>query len=760
MAERAPSINARVVGLSFFETPTTATPLNDRVYKTNFDKDTTRHVAWGVNLSYPAHRTDTVIRFDWEVRDVAGQIVVEERGDSRTIPGSWNYSYHFASGGQTTAGSFWDPGWYSVKVSIDGGQVAKGWFQVTEPAGTTVTQFERELNDALPWLIGATGDGEKRGRAALLRVWQQDPQLAETMAGLSWVANEMSALEPAVLDQLATLAGLNTAAAQAVLSWPWVEDGIDDTEWQALRNLAALGEKDHQSLADVAQYAWMADEITQHESSSLDYLAVLADGEPTAARAAVWPWVQDGITEVERWALLALSRLAESDKTLGSTVQAMPWVADDMQEDERWGLRGLSELVDWDIDLVKRVAGYPWVADGTNETEWRVLHSLGDLLEADTNLGNVAARYTWATDEISEDERWALVYLAAISDKNIAFAQEIAAMDFMDAPFRARDHYALASIWELMDLPEDLANLTGQPWFADGLNDEDAAFVAMLADINGRAHNQFRDLMGSHFARSATVNLPLAGEVDLTAFRRTPFQRFDDILNLVEDSLRATEQFMGIPFPQKDVLLLFIDPLYEWPAVNDASIAFNIGGRHMLVTRQEVIEGDYRGAVAHEISHYYWHSNAPLWLTEGGADFLSSFTLDWNGYRPLPERKTLLGNNDVAVLCQGRGVENLQYLITLLAEQGYAVHADSPQFYCNYAVGEYFLINVYEALGEERAGRAWQELYLLAEEEQRPATENEIYQAFLRNTSPENVAEFNSVYSRWHGGPIPTGEAE
>jgi hypothetical protein len=438
----------------------------------------------------------------------------------------------------------------------------------------------------------------------------------------------------------------------------------------------------------------------------------------------------------------------------------MPWVADDMQEDERWGLRGLAELVDWDIDLANRVAGYPWVADGTTETEWRALDGLGELVKADTNLGNLAARYAWVADEISESEKWAIVSLAGIATRDTIFAQDIAKMSFMDAPFRSRDRYALASIRQLMDLPDDLANLTGQTWFSDGLNDEDAAFVAMLADINARAPNQFRDLLNSHYARSATVNLPIAGEVDLTAFRRTPFQRFDDILDLVEDSLRATEQFMGVPFPQKDVLLLFIDPLYEWPAVNDASIAFNIGGRHVLVTRQEVIEGDYRSAVAHEISHYYWHSNAPLWMREGGADFLASFTLDRNGYRPLPQRKTLLGSDSVAGLCSGRGVENLQYLITLLSEQGYAAHAESSQFYCNYAVGEYFLINVYEALGPEGASQAWRELYVLAEEKQRAATENEIYQAFLRNTPPENVAEFNSVYGRWHGGQIASDGAE
>ncbi len=760
LVERVPSINATVVGLRFFETPVSDTPVDDRVYKSSFDKDTTRYVSWEFTLAYPAHRTEATFLFETAVRDAAGR-VIDLYSSSPTVEADWTGSYHQARRGQPAAGS-WEPGWYSVTISIDDGEVATGWFEVTDAADAILAQLEQRLDGTVPWLTGATETGETRARSALLRVWQEDPQLAETMAGWSWVANGMSSKEPEVLDQLATLAGLSSVAAEAVFSWPWVEDGVGDTEWQALRNLAALGQNDLQSLPIVAQYAWLADDITGNESSSLEYLAVLARGEPnvTPAAATDWPWVRDEITEVERWALQALSRLAESDRALGHTVQALPWVADDMLEDERWGLRGLSVLVDWDFDLAALVADYPWVADGTTEKEWRLIDALGDLEESHAGLGADAARYAWVADGISDDERWAMATLAVIAVRDTAFAQEIAGMNFMDAPFRARDRYALASIWELMDLPEDLANLTGRPWFADGLNDEDAAFVAMLADINARAPNQFRDLLDSHYVRSATVHLPIAGEVDLTAFRRTPFQRFDDILDLVEDSLQATEQFMGVGFPQKDVLLLFVDPLYEWPAINDASIAFNIGGRHMLVTRQEVIEGDYRNAVAHEVSHYYWHSNAPLWLTEGGADFLASFTLDWNGHRPLSDRRTVLGSNDVNRVCKGRGVENLQRLITLLSEQGLAAHADSPQFFCNYAVGEYFLINVYEALGPEGASQAWQELYVLAQKEERPATETEIYLAFLRNTPSENVAEFNSVYSRWHGGQIPNGEAE
>ena len=42
--------------------------------------------------------------------------------------------------------------------------------------------------------------------------------------------------------------------------------------------------------------------------------------------------------------------------------------------------------------------------------------------------------------------------------------------------------------------------------------------------------------------------------------------------------------------------------------------------------------------------------------------------------------------------------------------------------------------------------------YQLAKQEERPITEEEIYQAFLGNTTPETVTAFREVYRRLHGG--------
>ena len=70
----------------------------------------------------------------------------------------------------------------------------------------------------------------------------------------------------------------------------------------------------------------------------------------------------------------------------------------------------------------------------------------------------------------------------------------------------------------------------------------------------------------------------------------------------VEDAIRAMEGLMDVPFPRREVILLFVNPMYEWPAINDFTSAIHVG-THMLVTREEVIEGDYRRTVPHEVAH-------------------------------------------------------------------------------------------------------------------------------------------------------------
>ena len=461
----------------------------------------------------------------------------------------------------------------------------------------------------------------------------------------------------------------------------------------------------------------------------------------------------DGITEDEMWALRYLADLAGQDLSLGQTISGYPWVLDNITEDERWSLRFLHDLTVHSLQLGTSTAEFVWLADNLEEHERNALQNLAALAYWNLPAALGVTDYPWLADGITDAEWDALGGLASLAETDTSLAGQLAAMTFLASSFEVRDKDALWSIFSLNESAANLALLTEQDWFQDGLDDEEAAFVSVLADLAERSPDEFRAMVDAHYTQSRSLSLPLTGDVDLIAFRLTPFPGHSNIMDQVEDAIRAFEDLMDVPFPRREVILLFVNPMYEWPAVNTFVSARHVG-THMLVTREEVIEGDYRHTVPHEVAHYYWgYENAPVWFAEGGADFLTSYALDQSGWRSLSNRRTDVWNDDVR-WCNLRGIEYIQQLIDLLALDGYAAHAATPQFLCNYALGEYLMLNLYQTMGPEASSDAWNELFLLAKGENRELTEDEIYQAFLRNTPAGQVDEFRSLYDQWHGGEL------
>ena len=62
------------------------------------------------------------------------------------------------------------------------------------------------------------------------------------------------------------------------------------------------------------------------------------------------------------------------------------------------------------------------------------------------------------------------------------------------------------------------------------------------------------------------------------------------------------------------------------------------------------------------------------------------------------------------------------------------------------------MLSLYKTLGEEATSAALRELYLLFREtgDAKAVTEEEIYQAFLRNTPPGLEEEFLALYRQFH----------
>lgn len=387
----------------------------------------------------------------------------------------------------------------------------------------------------------------------------------------------------------------------------------------------------------------------------------------------------------------------------------------------------------------------------------------------DAELAERIADLGWA-DKIDADESSAISQLHEILTQDRALANQLAGMPFFSASIEQHDIDALFWLRRLaVNYQSDLDLVTKQNWFLDGLSDIEAIFIPILVrhadlrtlEIFGK--DDFRTLATGDFvrkSRSDSIDTPLAGTVQLVSFNLPEFFA-DEFLSLVTDAVRTQEEIIGEAFPVEEIPILFTPPP-ESKSTSTTIVGFFVG-THIIVEPSLAIK-DAKRIVAHELSHYYLSGSAsrglPLWFSEGGPNFTASYLMAQTGVQSLEDRRKDLGlytNSDVAYCDRNLGIRNIQKLIDLIERDGYYEHQDSPYYICNYILGEYLFLNLYETMGRDQFAAALNDTYNVSKSTDRLITEEEIYQAFLRHTPEDKLSDFQEIYDRWHGGGIPTG---
>ena len=538
-------------------------------------------------------------------------------------------------------------------------------------------------------------------------MWDLYPDLAAGVARLTWVADGITWNEEFVLEELSYVVSEDPELVRAVVN-------------QETRSyLLGLGSGSAERAAD---YAWLANELDARELYAIIQIARIAERNPNfAERVLGYTWLADGITEAEARGLGALSRWAgDGQGVIGLLVQLV--------EDDPDAARQISRgsLVPYLLGLVsesgKQAADYPWLADGLDARELRTIIEIAGIAKQAQELAEQLLGYSWLADGVSQRESNSIISLAAIAHVNHELARQIVGMGILDDPLRDRDLHAITSLNRLIET-DDLALLTSQPWFTDGLSDEETAFLA-VANRDQHSDTMYRDFLRTHFTRSATISLPLAGDVDVWVFWYLPFPDSDDSIELIEDAVRASEALMGVPFPTTDIILLLGDP---------DSISFSgYHARNYIAMDRIVGEGNHRGVVYHETAHYYY-MGVHSWFNEGFADLVVTYTMTRVGLRSFSERENYLEEYDLPE-CIELGFRNIQ---ELLDKGGHA------------CLGEFILVSLFNLLGEEATSAALRELYLMSGEQ----GEEDFYRIFLKHTPPGLEDEFRDLYRRLHGGP-------
>ena len=597
------------------------------------------------------------------------------------------------------------------------------------------------LSRKLQWIDKPPDPAHSDAAKYIIDTWLRDAHLGDSVTAMNWVANGIIKREVKVLESLLKVATIDVGLARRIFGFAWVAESADVgyTEGQALESLEKIGARDLRLGMLVTSYAWLGDDVTLLENDALASL--------------------DGIGALD-------SMLAE---LLGSYA----WVTDGISKDEGVALDSLRNVGTADLALAKLVANYPWVDDDMTSYELTALGSLGGIATVPTVLRLVVS-YQWVIDDISFGEQWALTYLSWMAQSHPELAQEVAGLPWVagDMNVQKQDVLGLLSVHDpervrymmgiagqteesldsteqsslkilhslllLLSLPPDtFEKLVAQPWFADGLDEEEAAFLTILEFAFDMSPSTYHDLAHSHFTESATISLPLTGEVNLWAFSNIPFPPEENLVATMGEVIRTTESFLGVPFPTNTVVLLI---------VSDTEEGFGPGGyvRDFMWLTRSGSNHVYKRTVYHEISHYYYGFGPP-WLLEGGANLLEAYTSDKMGILSFEERPR--GLEEGVARCAELGAINIQRLTELQPGDFY--------YRCNYPLGEHFLTSVFGILGEEAMASALREFYLLSDEGQLWISSATLYRVFLKNTPEGSEEEFRELFRRLHGGPIP-----
>ena len=494
--------------------------------------------------------------------------------------------------------------------------------------------------------------------------------------------------------------------AQTILGFTWFTDGVKFPEPDMLRDLASLAHSVPTAAERLLSFPWMADKITEYEVRTVQYIETVADESPSLAELLTrLPSIADDITREEWRALRSIGDSAKAYPSLAERLVGLPWIADGMTGDEERAAGYILDLAKQSSSLAELLVGLPWIADGITASEMASVRYLKSIAEIDpeiaTSLLNIPG-------EVGDLAGGVLRSVNAIAGADLGLLQQ----------------------------------LLTQPWYQDGLSDEEAALIVVLRST---AHQEdvFRALIEGGKVISDTFSLPLTGEVNSYVVSRFPLQ--EDVLGYIRTGMGAIEDFMGLPWTPHMIAL--VEPEWDDP--------FGRGVRGAYIGSHFVGKSSGRHLVYHEMAHYYFNGMSP-WLDEGGANFLESYVLYANAQTGhySPEYHQHLLQIRAIPNCAKNGASNIQEWIDAPEEKKIRSKlGHGPLALCHYALGTSFLLGMYESLGHDAVMASLRQLYEARRE--RGVTEDAIYETFLSNAPPAKQDEFRDLYSCLHGRPIP-----
>ena len=409
-------------------------------------------------------------------------------------------------------------------------------------------------------------------------------------------------------------------------------------------------------------------------------------------------WVTDGIYGRDAEPVQGLVDLGVESPFSASALLDMAWLKDGLSDEEAWVVSSLGYLALAMPDATEDMVRLPWIEDGITEDESWTISSLADLsLESTDAVRQIASRQ-WFEDGVTADESLVIISLGSISQHS-GMASTFVTMPFLDT-IEPSDSHALMSLDILSyEGPEVFDDILSSSMGSDGISDSEAPILALLHDVHSENPGMVSSLLSSEGLRveQRDIDLPLAGSVRLAIVRtRGGAERSMDLL---EGTVRFSENFMDVPFPTNFVLLHFADAVMPDVAAHNKGINITVHPDFDIDDGSE----DALNApllMAHEVAHYYWGGFGEPWLDEGAAEVMA-YVFDesttGSGYRWYV--------TDIATM----------YPCSIPDLSALSQAAGGPPLDCIYGLGGGLFLDLYRTLGADDFHRGFRSLYLLGQ---------------------------------------------
>ena len=404
-----------------------------------------------------------------------------------------------------------------------------------------------------------------------------------------------------------------------------------------------------------------------------------------------------------------------------------------------------------------RIALLPWVLDGLNHREEDSKLTIANIALDSESLAWALLAKPWVQDGLTDTERWVVgalsFYVADWDPPEIltcgASKCEDEALRLVEMPFletvEIYDALAFQSLESLLHGEGEtyLRDILSHPALRDGITDDRAPVIAVLSLMSRWLPDRLDTVLNPDQTspQKRTILLPLTGTVDLVGVQlgKTAWDpELTRAMDTFEHSVRTQEEFMGAPFPERQMLMFILGPGgYRGGAYTKALISFSNTGDHVI---------------AHEVAHAYFSSPSAAWIREGAADFLARIVLK-SLHAPLAAEPT----------DSCHGFSAIAELIRFEVER-----EDFSNYACHYALGEAMFLELYRRLGDEAFRHGFRHLHLLTHNPSYEARNIDdllywgphrglsyIKHAFVTNASPENAAIAEEIINRRYYGSSP-----